>query len=345
MKNIVAQSLRGIALAAILAGSTVAPAVAEPVELIYNIFIPPQAGITRRGLIPWAEEVEAASNGTLKLTIPTASLAPVPKLWDAVEDGLVDVALVVNAFRANKIALPTILTIPLVDGGAEAVSRAWWETYEAHFRDVGEYGPFLPLAGFTTNGPHIMATKKHVTVPEDLSGLKIRVEGAEQVELFERLGATPIGQPGLNSFELLTGGVVDAGLSPFGSAMVQGQVGVTNEITTFPGGFSRAGFTLVMLRDRFDSLPEEAQKAILSTTGVELSARLGAIVDDEEVVGRKAFEDDGANITEAGPELVDLVRERGAFIIDKWLGLADERGLNGREVLDFYLSRVTAGEG
>lgn len=344
MKNLVAQSLRGVALAAVITGGSLAPAAAEPVELIYNIFIPPQAGITRHGLMPWAEEVEAASNGTLKLTIPTASLAPVPKLWDAVEDGLIDIALVVNAFKANRIALPTILTIPLVDGGAEAVSRAWWETYEAHFRDVDEYGPFLPLAGFTTNGPHIMATKKHINMPEDLAGLKIRVEGAEQLELFERMGATPIGQPGLNSFELLTGGVVDAGLSPFGSAMVQGQVGVTNEITTFPGGFSRAGFTLVMLRERFDSLPPEAQEAILSTTGVELSARLGAIVDEEEVTGRKAFEDDNANITEAGPELIELVRDRGGFITEKWVNMANEKGLNGQEVLDFYLSRVNAGE-
>lgn len=338
-------NLRGviIATAAIALGVSMSSAAfAKPIELIYNIFIPPQARVVRDGLEPWARQVEAASKGTLKLTIPTSSIAPTPKLWDAVEDGLADIALVVNASRANTVTLPTILNIPLMDGNAEQVSRALWETQVKYFSKAKEYGDLIPLAGFATNGPQIMATKRHVKTIEDLAGLKIRVEGAMIVKLFEALGASPLGATGLDTFQLLTGGIADASLSPFGSALVQGQVGVTNEITTFPGGFSRSGFTLVMNRAKFESLPTDAQNALISTSGVELSAHLGSVVDADEAAGRAAFIADHARITEAPEALVDTIRGRSQFIVNDWLAIAEKRGLSGLEILDYYRSRIAA---
>jgi TRAP-type C4-dicarboxylate transport system substrate-binding protein len=334
--------IKSTAVASVFVSSFGALAMAEPIELVYNIFIPSQALIVSEGLIPWARDVEAASNGTLKLTIPTSSIAPTPQLWDAVEDGLADIALVVNTFRSNQVTLPAILNIPLVDANAEQASRALWETHYKYFEAANEFGDLIPLGGFTTNGPHLMSVSKHVNNLEDLSGMKVRVEGANIVDLFDSLGATALGATGLDSFELLTGGIADAALAPFGSAVVQGQVGVTNEITTFPGGFSRSGFTLVMNRDKFESLPEDAQNALLSVSGVDLSARLGAIVDMEEVDGRETFLADGANITAAGPEFVDAVRQKGQFIVDQWLEAATARDLNAQEVLDFYYARIEA---
>jgi TRAP-type C4-dicarboxylate transport system substrate-binding protein len=343
MKHSTKNTLLSMAVAAGMAFSA-GGALAEPVELIYDVFIPHHIPIAKDGLIAWADDVETASNGTLEITVPSSGVAPVPQLWDAVEDGLVDIALVVNTFRSKQIQLPTILTLPLVDGNAEAVSRAWWETYEADFMTADEYGPFLALSGFTTNGPHLMATKKTVTKPEDFQGLKVRVEGSEQIQIFENLGATPVGNPGLNSFELLTGGVVDAGLSPFGPAIAQGQLGVTNVITTFPGGFARSGFTIVMLKERFESLPEDAKEALLSTSGAELAAKLGAIVDMEEVDGRKKFEEDGASITAASAEMVDFVRQASGFLRQQWIDRANAKGLDGEAVLGRYLDRVKAGK-
>jgi len=317
---------------------------AEPIELIYNIFIPPQAGIVKNGLAPWAKAVEEASNGTLKLTIPTSSLAPPPLLWDAVEDGIADIALVVNAHRSKKVALPLIASLPLADGNAEQVSRAWWQTYETHFAAANEYKNFIPLAGFTTNGGHLMARDTLVQSIADFDGLKIRVEGANQVAIFKALGASPVGAPGLDSFELLTGGVVDAGVSPFGSAVVQGMVGVTNKVTMLPGGFSRSGFTIIMNKDKFESLPEAAQKALLSTSGVELSAKLGRAVDAEEVAGLETFKKDGATIVEASDEFVAEITKRVKFLEDEWLEIAAKRGLDGPKVLAYYRAQIAAGK-
>lgn len=344
MKHTATKFFGAFALATGITLGAMGPAAAEPQELIFNIFIPQHIPIVKDGLIPWAQQAEEASNGTLKLTIPSASIAPPPQLWDAVEDGLIDVALVVNTFRSKQITLPTILTLPLIDGDAEAVSRAWWETYEADFAAADEYGPFIAFSGFTTNGPHLMATSKQVTTPADFQGLKVRVEGSEQIQIFENLGATPVGQPGLNSFELLTGGVVDAGLSPFASAFAQGQLGVTNVITTFPGGFARSGFTIVMLKETFEGLPEEAQQALLSTSGADLAARLGAIVDQEEVDARKKFEEDGATITAASDELVAFVKENSAFLRQQWIDRANAAGLDGEAVLNRYMERVAAAQ-
>ncbi|MDA7598921.1 hypothetical protein N8835_02705 [Alphaproteobacteria bacterium] len=56
----------------------VVPAFADSKELIFNVFIPQRAPLFSKALKPWAEEVEKVSGGSLKLTVPTSSLAPRP---------------------------------------------------------------------------------------------------------------------------------------------------------------------------------------------------------------------------------------------------------------------------
>ena len=69
----------GLGVAALIAGAVSGGAAqADPTELVFDIFIPRQAPLAHAGLVPWAEEVSAASGGTLSITVPSASLSPVP---------------------------------------------------------------------------------------------------------------------------------------------------------------------------------------------------------------------------------------------------------------------------
>ena len=68
---------------AVAATALSAPAVAQE-ELIFNVFIPRPAPLYKNALEPWAREAESASNGALKITIPTSSLAPPKQQFDIV---------------------------------------------------------------------------------------------------------------------------------------------------------------------------------------------------------------------------------------------------------------------
>lgn len=69
-RNITRRALGALTAAAIGFTGLASPAFAQE-ELIFNVFIPRPAPLYKNALEPWARAVEEASNGTLKITIPT----------------------------------------------------------------------------------------------------------------------------------------------------------------------------------------------------------------------------------------------------------------------------------
>jgi len=87
--NLTKRLLGMIGAASVILTTLHGPAIAQE-ELIFNVFIPRPAPLYKNGLEPWARDVEAASNGELKITIPTSTLAPPKKQYDIVQDGVAE---------------------------------------------------------------------------------------------------------------------------------------------------------------------------------------------------------------------------------------------------------------
>ncbi|PCH94576.1 MAG: hypothetical protein COB84_07410 [Rhodobacteraceae bacterium] len=177
---------------------------------------------------------------------------------------------------------------------------------------------------------------------DDFKGLKIRGKGRNPLEMMKRLGAAPVGAPGIKSFELLSNGVVDVTMIPFGPAMNLGLVGHVPEITTLPGGFFRPGFAIVMNQEAFDELDEAAQKVLIETAGSKLAERIGAIMDAEDTKGIAVFEKAGSTITAASDELIMAIKEKTAFVEDGWLENATKRGVDGAAALSYFREKAAS---
>ena len=69
----------------------------EQVELKFAHWVPAKHALATLGIIPWAKSIEAASNGSIKVSIfPSQQLGKAPDHYDMVRDGIADMAFVLS---------------------------------------------------------------------------------------------------------------------------------------------------------------------------------------------------------------------------------------------------------
>ena len=233
------RALFSLAGASIALSAFSAPTAAEPEEIIFNVFIPRPAPLYKNGLEPWAREVEAASNGTLKITIPTSSLAPTARQYDLVQDGVADMSVAPLAFRDKQLSLYMIGAIPLIAESAVGASVALWDTHEKFLAGAGQWQEFVPLTLFTLGAPSIVSNAHPILSKDDLDGFKVLAVGKEKITTWRNLGASPVGGSGQRPFEILSSGVADGATNPLGTAVTQGLLEASKHVTLVPGRHGR----------------------------------------------------------------------------------------------------------
>lgn len=336
MINFNSRALGALVLSALAATTFVTPAVAEE-ELIFNVFIPRPAPLFKNALEPWAREVEAASNGALKITIPTSSLAPPAKQYDIVQDGVADLSVAPLAFKRKKLGLDMLAALPLISKTAKGASVAAWETHVKYIAEAGQWKDFVPLTLFTLGAPAILSNTNAINSTDDLKGFKVLAVGKDKIGTWKNLGATPVGGSGQKPFEILSSGVADGATNPLGTAVTQGLLEATQHVTLVSGGMGgRATFALFISRDRFEGLTEEAQNALTSTSGAALAEKIGGIMDKIDGSGLKKFKDKGIEIHTANTDFVSAITEAGAFIEKNWKEAATKAGVDAEAALEHF---------
>ena len=322
-----------------------APAAAQT-TLTMSSWVSPQHHLTAVVLQGWANEVEKATAGRVKLTmLPKHPSAP-PGTFDAVRDGLVDVSYVTASYTPARHILPLMAELPGAGDTALANSVAYSRIYWKHFDKVGEYKG-VKLLGVFTHGPGQMFTKRSVTTINDLQGLKIRTGGGVAEAVAKALGASAFVKPAPESYELLKGGVADGVFFPLESIVSFKLETVVEQATLFPGGMYSSAFGFFMNEDKWNKLPKQDQDAIAKVSGEHLARMAGQSWDEADKKGLEALKKSGVKIVVADPALVAEVQKRSAPIVDDWIKKASAKGVDAAKVLAEFraeLKKVAAGQ-
>ena len=107
----------------------------------------------------------------------------------------------------------------------------------------------------------IWTKKKIIRKPSDLNGLKIRVPGKVQAMLLKAMGASPVTMPSAEIPQALQRGVIDGAVICPWTAMGRGIEEFCKYITIYP--FSYQDTPVYILRDKWDSLPDDVRTLIL----------------------------------------------------------------------------------
>ena len=322
---------------------------AQEVTLRLHQFLPAQANVPANLLYPWADRVEAASGGRIRIErYPAMQLGGTPpQLIDQAQDGTVDIVWTLPGYTPGRFPTTEVFELPFIMTNAEATSKAYWDLFEAHMKD-GEFAGVHMIATWV-HGPGAIHANRAVGKLEDLRGMKMRAPSRIINTLLGELGATPVGMPVPAVTEALSRGVIDGAVIPWEvapSVKVEELVGHHTEFAEGEALYT-ATFVLAMNKARYDGLPDGLKKVIDDNSGRELSGLFGRLQEEGDTPARQLAVDRGNAIVRLDAEETAVWKQASQPVIDGWVAEMNGRGLDGQGLLDearALIGKYTAGQ-
>ena len=328
--------LRLGALMLVLAASGAARAQDKPVELRFAHWLPAQHSLAKTGFEPWAKAVEAASGGSIKVTMyPAQQLGKAPDHYDMARDGIADMTWVSPGYQAGRFPLFAASELPFLmanPGGGSAALDAWYRRYAGtEMKEVR-----LCMAHIHNGTLH---SKKLITEPGQIKGMKIRPANGTVAQMVTLLGGTNVQVSAPESRDALEKGVADAITFPWDSLISFGIDKVAKQHIDFK--LYAASFVWVMNPGFYDKLSAGQKKVIDAHCNNEWASKVGVAWGGWEDGGEGKIEKMGGHtITRLSPAQLDAWRQAVAPMTAQWIAGADKAGADGRAVLESLRSEL-----
>lgn len=331
------RNLLSMAAAAALFGAGAAGA---QTVLTLSSWVPPTHSLTIAQK-EWCELVEKNAKGKIKCNVLPRGVAAPPGTLDAIKNGLADVSFTVHGYTPGRFVLTQMAEFPFLGDSAEPLSVAFNKVASKYPQFAQEHQGIKVLAYFTHGPGIVFNTKKPVAKVEDLQGLKWRVGGGMVNEIAKTLGMNVTLKPAPDSYELLSGGVMDGTLFPAESTESFKIDKLIKHATFFPGGLYNTSFVFMMNQARYDKLGPDEKKAVDAASG-EVAARIfGRNWDKVDRRGIALMHANNVQIVKADAKFVADVKARTSALEAKWAKDAEGRGLkDAAKVLAEFRSEI-----
>jgi TRAP-type C4-dicarboxylate transport system substrate-binding protein len=321
--------------AAALAMGAGGAAQAQEVTLSLHQFLPAQANVPKLVLDVWADNVEAASDGRIKIDrYPSMQLGGrPPELMDQAIDGVADIVWTVVGYTPGRFPSTEVFELPFIMTNARAASSAYWQMFEKHMKDT-EFKD-VHILGTWVHGPGMIHVNKEVKTPADMEGLKIRGGSRLVNSLLEKMGSTPVGMPVPAVSEGLSKGVIDGTTIPWEVTAALKVPELVKNHTEFEGNALYVlTFVLAMNKARYESLPADLQKVIDDNSGLEFSIFAGGTQADSDGPARQLAVDLGNNIVTVSGSDLDAWKTVAQPVYDEWIADMNSKGIDGQALID-----------
>lgn len=286
-------------------------------------------------LVPWGEELEAASDGKLKVThFHSGSLGPANEHWDLAVKGLADVSWQITLLSQGVFPLTDAVTLPPTGiHSAEKMNTILWDLYQNNEYFQKEYQDAKVLF-FAGGPPQWYWATTPVETAGDIDGLRIGSTGGPAIEAIKLNGGAPTFFLPMDMYLALEKGTLDgvAFIAEGVAAFKLGEIanyGCAIDLCTFPA-------VVAINQKFFDGLPADLQKVVEDVSG-EWSTRAGKIVDESNLHAAEALKQAGVVIYEPNEAEQQAWYEPLAPMLDTWTKTVDGLGLPGDEIMDQVL--------
>ena len=300
----------------------------------------PDTGLsTINCVIPWLKQIEEATGGKVKIqAYHGQTLAKGKDLWNATKMGITDIGWCFHGYWPGMTPLSDVISLPFMPfTTAEKGSEIMWKLYEKFPEIQNEYKDVKVLVFYTSEPYSLITVNKPVKTLEDIKGMKVRMTGGPPTDMVSALGGVPMLIPMPDSYISLQKGVIDGMGAPWEAIHVWRFYEVVEYYTdaVFPAVY----FSVVMNKNKWNSLPKDVQDAIMSVSGLEGSKFWGRNFFDkmkEEGINKIKAEGKEGNIFELGPEERDRwIEVGGKPVWAEWVKSMESKGFkNARQILD-----------
>lgn len=321
-----------VAVAMLATGS----AGAEPMKLKFAIFSPDREQTYLTVFKPFAEAVNQEAAGVIEIELfPNGALGRNPQQQaQMVLDGVADLAWIVASYTPGRFQENEVFELPSLFADLREGTLVLNRLVEAG--KISGYEDFVPIGLFTT-APYSLHTRLPLGSLSELDGKKIRTSGAIESEVLKAFGAAPIGMPVTEVPEAIGRGTIDGTTSHPSPLFDFGIERVTNAHY-----FTRLGvvpIAVLMNREKFESLPQAGQDAILKYSGLWTAERfIDSITAYNDSLVEKLKAD--PNRTVSFPPQSDFEAIQPTFdrIIETWAAASPRN----QELLDIVRAEIAA---
>jgi TRAP-type C4-dicarboxylate transport system substrate-binding protein len=257
---------------ALLSGFSTTSALAEDktIELKLSDWVPGTHPLNK-SLDEWAQDVERASNGTIKYKMfPAQQLGKAFDHYDMAKDGIADMAFVAPGYQPGRFPIIDAGDLPLMISNAEGGSAAYNEWYGKY---AGKEMKDVKFCFAFTHDPGTFHSRdKKIVVPSDLRGMKIRPAQAAVASLVSRLGGTNVQAAAPEVRDTMDKGLVQAITFPWNSVLLFGIDKATKFHLDLP--FYGTGLVWIMNKAVFESMSPAQKKVIDDHCNTEWAVRV-----------------------------------------------------------------------
>lgn len=299
--------LRHVAVVlAFLAGIIGAASVvaAEPVVIRYSNWLPPNHQLLSGVFVPWAADVEKATQGRVRIEFLPKMVGTVPAQYDAVLDGLADAAMAIPGYTPGRFPLIELGELPLIVDDPRIGAGAFYRFYKKHLAPRNVFKGVHVLSAFTVSAGQIFTVKRSIDRLDDLRGLKLRSPVSSTTATIQALGAVPVAKPVNELYELLSNGVLDGSLSGAEQVNTYRLSEVTRHLTLVPGGLYNTVLVVVMNEAKWNSIAPADQEAIMRLSGEAMANAAGQVYYASDEKGLEKMRSVGAQVRTASPVLM-----------------------------------------
>jgi tripartite ATP-independent transporter DctP family solute receptor len=254
-----------------------------------------------KSLMYFAEKAEEKSNGKIKVDIfPSGQLGTERELIELTQTGAIDFAKVNASALENFKKEYSIFSLPYLFKNEEHYYKTMDSDVMKKIYESTESIGFIGLTNYDSGIRNIYTTNGPITKPEDLNGLKLRVQPSKtSIRMIELMGGSPTPMDYGEVYTGLQQGVLD-GTENNETALTAGKHGEVAKYYSYTKHTIIPDILLVSL-NTWDSLSSETKKQL--TEAAEESTEYHRKIWAEEI--KRAHEDAkkmGVQFTEADTE-------------------------------------------
>lgn len=274
--------------------------------------------VSVEGTSKWMAAVTKATDGAITFEhFPSQQAAKSKAQLDAVNNGILDAALLGTLYHAEALPLNSVVGLPGFYGSAVQGTTALQTLLKAGpLREEIIAAGVTPIFGFVLP-PYQVLAKTRLGMPADWDALDVRTSGSTQAMTARELGAVGISIPGPEVYTAVERGRLDAVLFPLASVPGYKLNEVVSHISTNAsfGGYS---FVMVVRSDLFDSFADSI-KAEMLRLGDETASHV-AQAQDASVAGLiDAWTAEGIDTYELSAEELAAVTKSLVSVSADWI--------------------------
>ena len=285
---------------------------------------------------PWAEKVEEATDGMVKIEWYLAmALGPPPGTFERIVSGITDIGFSTPSYTPGPFPLTSIAEVPFLGypyvGGAEIASRVINELDQKFPEMMAEFAEVHMLWHANTSPAGFHTLKSGFRTLEDFNGQLIRAAGKAPSRTIELLGGTAVPMPVPDVYLAMEKGTVDCLNMSVGIFRPYKLFEVLQYHTLIPTNVIAMAVTMNL--DTWNALPADTQ------------AKIDEISADWWQVHGKSFDAESAwvlnHIEEIGQEIIYPSDGQMQRIVDatrvqwdEWVAEMEAKGLPGQAILD-----------